>query len=119
MLGHLQEVRGTLHSRPERSAGAGANRVCEAVHNATRALSAELDTVKNRQAVAAAVSTFQLLLFLAYLGVKIVFYTIGKCKRHQEKLAEEDLKLIETRLQERKSKRRAAASRTKSISPQE
>ena len=59
VLGHLQEVRGTLHSRPERSAGAGAEAaailVCEAVHKATRAISAELDTVKNRQAAAALV----------------------------------------------------------------
>ena len=88
-----------------------------AVHNATRAISAELDTVKNRQAAHGLLGTLQLLLFLAYLGVKIVFYTIGKCKKHHEKLAEEELELIETRLQERKSKRRAAASRTKSISP--
>ena len=75
--------------------------------------------MKNRQAAHGLLGTLQLLLFLAYLGVKIVFYTIGKCKRHQEKLAEEELELIETRLQKRKSKRRAAASRTKSISPQE
>ena len=78
-----------------------------------------MDTVKNRQAVAAAVSTFHLLLFLAYLGVKIVVYTIGKCKRHQEKLVEEELELMETQLQESKTKRIAAASRTKSSSPQE
>ena len=37
VLGHLQEDRGTLHSRPERSPGAGAEAgtdlVCEAVHS--------------------------------------------------------------------------------------
>ena len=70
VLGHLQEVWGTLHSWPGRSAGA--NRVCNTVHNSTRTLSEELETVKNRQTVTAAISTFQLLLYLAYLGVKIV-----------------------------------------------
>ena len=46
VLGHLQEVRGTLHSRPGRSVGA--RTVCEAVHNATRAISEELNTLKGR-----------------------------------------------------------------------
>ena len=123
VLGHLQEVRGTLHTRPERSAGAGAeagaDHGCEAAHNATRAISEELDTVKNRQVFAGLIATLQLVLFIVYLGVKIVFYTIDKCKKHHEKLAEEELELIETRLQEQRSKRRAAASRTKSIIPQE
>ena len=111
VLGHLQEVRGTLHSRPERSAGA--NRVCETVHNATRALFEELETVKNRQAVAAALSTFQLLLFLAYLGVKIVLYTIKAVKKHQARRNKEDLELMESRLASRKAKRRSGASRAK------
>ena len=75
--------------------------------------------MKNRQVFAGLIVTLQLILFIMYLGVKIVFYTIDKCKKHHEKLAEEELELIETRLQERRSKRRAAASRTKSISPQE
>ena len=75
--------------------------------------------MKNRQVFAGLIVTLQLILFIMYLGVKIVFYTIDKCKKHPKKLAEEELELIEPRLQERRSKRRAAASRTKSISPQE
>ena len=75
--------------------------------------------MKNRQAAHGLLGTLQLLLFLVYLGVKIVFYTIDKCKKRHKKLAEEELELIEARLEERRSKRRAAASRNKSISPQE
>ena len=45
VLRQLQEVRGILHSRAERSGGE--NCVCETVHNGTRALSEELETVKN------------------------------------------------------------------------
>ena len=75
--------------------------------------------MKNRQVFAGLIVTLQLILFIMYLGVKIVFYTIDKCKKRHKKLAEEELELIEARLEERRSKRRAAASRNKSISPQE
>ena len=51
VLGHLQEVRGTFHSRPGRSVGA--RTVWEAVHNTNSAISEELDTLKGRQAASA------------------------------------------------------------------
>ena len=111
VLGQLQEVRENLHSRPERSAGA--NRVCETVHNATRALSKELETVKNRQAVAAALSTFQLFMFITYMVVKIVLYIIQAVKKHNARRIEEELELMESRLASRKAKRRSAAARAK------
>ena len=69
--------------------------------------------MKNRQAVAAALSTFQLLLFLAYLGVKIVLY-IEKCvEKHQAAALEANLLEMESRLVSRKGKKRSAASRAK------
>ena len=114
VLGHLQEVRGTLHSRPGRSAGA--RTVCEAVSNATRAISEELDIVKNRQAVSAAISVFQLLLFLSYLGTHIVLYTVKKCRRHHAKLAEEEIKLMESRLAKRKASRKSARKAAAEVS---
>ena len=79
----------------------------------------ENETLRKIQAAAAAISVTQLLIVIIYLLVIGVSYLVKRCKKHQKKLAEEELELIETRLQERKSKRRAAASRTKSISPQE
>ena len=79
----------------------------------------ENETLRKRQAAVAAISVSQLLIVIIYLLVIGVSYLVKRCKKHQEKLAEEELELIETRLQERKSKRRAAASRTQSISPQE
>ena len=82
-------------------------------------LQEDLQTVKGRQAVAAAISVSQLFIFIIYLLVIGVSYLVKRCNKHQKKLAEEELELIETRFQELKSKRRAAASKTKSISPQE
>ena len=70
---------------------AGARTVCETVHNATRAISEELDIVKSRQAVTAAISVFQLLLFLSYLGTQIALYTVKKCRKHHARLAEEEI----------------------------
>ena len=101
-----------MHSRPGRSAGA--DQVCETVHNVTRALSEEIDA-----AIAAILSFTMLAIVIAYFITVGVLY-IKKCvKKHKEKLAEEELELMETRLQERKTKRRAAAAKAKSSSPQE
>ena len=107
VLGQLQEIRGTLHSRPSRSAGA--NRVCETVHNATRHLSEEIQVLKGRQAIAAAISTAQLFIFLSYLAVKIIIYSIKTVKKHNTRRHEEELELMENRLASRKAKRRSAA----------
>ena len=111
VLGHLQEVRGTLHSRPGRSVGA--RTVCEAVHNATRAISEELDTLKGRQAASAALQVAMFFLFVGYLLTLSVLYAVKKCKKHRKRQAEEEVELMEQKLQERKAKRRAAASRAK------
>ena len=107
VLGQLQELRETLHSRPSRSAGA--NRVCETVHNATRHLSEEIQVLKGRQAIAAAISTAQLFIFLTYLAVKIIIYSIKTVKKHNDRRHEEELELMENRLASRKAKRRSAA----------
>ena len=83
----------------------------KAVHNAPRTNSEELDIVKKRQAVAAAISALQFLLFLLYMGVKKAIYTVKKCRKHHARLAEEEIELIESRLENRKAKRRAQAAR--------
>ena len=44
VLGQLQKIRGTLHSRPSWSAGA--NRICQTVHNATCHLSEKIEVLK-------------------------------------------------------------------------
>ena len=72
-----------------------------------------METVKNREAVAAALSTFQLLLFLAYLGVKIVRYIVKAVKKHNARKNKEEIELMESRLAIRKAKHRTAASRAK------
>ena len=107
-------MRGNLHSRPGRSVGG--RTVCKAVSNATRAISEELDIVKNRQAVSAAISVFQLLLFLSYLGTQIVLYTVKKCRKHHAKLAEEEIELMESRLAKRKASRKSARKAAAAVS---
>ena len=64
-----------------------------------------------------ALSTFQLVLVLVYLGVKIVLYTIKAVKKHQARRNEEELVLMESRLASRKVKCRSAASRAKARFP--
>jgi hypothetical protein len=68
------------------------------VHNATRALSQELETVKNRKAVAAALSTFQLFMFITYMVVKIIIFSIKTVKKHNARRNKEELQLMESRL---------------------
>ena len=87
---------------------AGGRTVCEAVHNDTRKISEELYIVKNRQAVTAAISVFQFLLFLSYLGTQIALYTVKKCKKYHARLAEEEIELMESRLAKRKASRKSA-----------
>ena len=67
----------------------------------------------------AVIAVFQCVILLAYLGTIGISYLVKCFKKRHKKLAEEELELIEARLQERRSKRRAAALRTKSTSPQE
>ena len=69
----------------------------------------DLQTVKGRQAAAAAIAVGQLLIFLAYLGTIGISYLVKCFKKQQEKQLVENLELMESRLQERKNKRRSAA----------
>ena len=69
----------------------------------------DLQTVKGRQAAAAAVAVFQCVIFLAYLGTIGISYLVKCFKKQQEKQLVENLELMESRLQERKNKRRSAS----------
>ena len=86
VLGQLQEVRGGLHNRPQRSTKAAT--ALEAVQNATSQILVELDTLRGRQALAATIQVFQLLLFLAYLVVQGVVCAVKKCKKHRARQVE-------------------------------
>ena len=81
--------------------------------NATSQLLAELDTLKGRQAVSAALQVAQCFLFIGYLLTLATIYVVKQCRMHRERLAEEEVELIEQKLQERKAKRRAAAAKAK------
>ena len=105
MLGQLQEVRGGLHNRPQRSTKAAT--ALEAVQNVTSQILVEVDTLRVRQALAASIQVFQLLLFLAYLVGQGVVCAVKQCKKHSVRLVEEEVELMESPLMERKSRRRA------------
>ena len=74
----------------------------------------ELKTLKGRQAASAALQVIQFLLFAGYLITLAVNYVVKKCKKHSKKRGEETVELLEQKLQERKSRRRAAAARQSS-----
>ena len=74
----------------------------------------ELKTLKGRQAASAALQVIQFLLFAGYLITLAVNYVVKKCKKHSNKRGEETVELLEQKLQERKSRRRAAAARQSS-----
>ena len=86
----------------------------EAVQNTTSEILVELDTLKGRQVVSAALQVVQFLLFAGYLLTLTILYIVKKCKRHHARQVEEEVKLMEQKLQERKAKRRSAAARAKS-----
>ena len=77
------------------------------VQNAAIQILVELDTLMGRQALAATIQVFQLLLFLVYLVVQGVVCTVKKCKKHRATQVEEEVELMESRLMERKSRIRA------------
>ena len=81
--------------------------------NATSQLLVELDTLRGRQAASAALQVAQFFLFIGYLLTLSIIYVVRKCKKHRERLAEEEVELIEQKLQERKARRRAAAAKAK------
>ena len=81
-------------------------------------LQEDINVVKGRLAIAAIFSSVYMILSTVYMIVYMIIY-IKKClKKHQQRLQEEELELMDQRIQERRSKQRAAA-RAKSGSPQE
>ena len=83
--------------------------------NATSQLLVKLDTLRGRQAASAALQVAQFFLFIGYLLTLSIIYVVRKCKKHRERLAEEEVELIEQKLQERKARRRAAAAKAKAV----
>ena len=99
-----------ISNRPGRSAST----VSEAGHNATIAtIAEELDVLKGRQAASAALQVVQFFLFAGYLITLAVLYVVKKCKKYRKKQDEEEVELMEQKLQDRKARRRAAATRAK------
>ena len=103
------------------SAGGGASEAdigsdagCNATNAAIGNLATELNVLKGRQAASAALQVIQFLLFAGYLITLAVNYVVKKCRKHSKKRGEETVELLEQKLQERKSRRRAAAARQSS-----
>ena len=103
------------------SAGGGASEAdigsdagCNATNAAIGNLATELKVLKGRQAASAALQVIQFLLFAGYLITLAVNYVVKRCKKHSKKRGEETVELLEQRLQEQKSRRRAAAARQSS-----
>ena len=82
----------------------------EVVGNATTEILEELKTLKGRLSAAAVLSVTQLLIVIVYLVVNGVLLLVRRCKKHQAKQLEQEVELMENRLQERKTKRRAATA---------
>ena len=91
----------------------------QVTRNATSQLLAGLEILRGRQAVSGTVQVSQVLMFLAYILTIFVVYMVKYCQEARTRHQNQEFELIEARLIERKSKRRAAASRAKNISPQE
>ena len=77
----------------------------QAGQNATSQLLVELETLQ----------VVQFLLFIGYLLTLSIIYVVKQCKKHRERLADEEVELIEQKLQERKARRRAAAAKAKAV----
>ena len=82
--------------------------------NATSQLLAELETLRGRQAVIAAVQVGQVLMFIGYLLTISVVYMVKHCQKARERKQNQEFELIEQKLQARKAKRWAAAAKAKS-----
>ena len=90
-----------------------------ATQNATSQLLTELDTLRGRQAVAAAVQVSQVLMFVVYLLTTISIYVVKRCRKVREKSQRKEFELLEKKLLSNKAKRRAAAAKEKSAPAQE
>jgi hypothetical protein len=86
----------------------------EATQNATNQLLTELDTLRGRQAVSAAVQVSQVLMFVVYLLTTISVYIVKRCRKVREKSQRKEFELLEKKLLSNKAKRRAAAAKEKS-----
>ena len=86
-----------------------------ATQNATSQLLTELDTLKGRQAVAAAVQVSQVLMFVVYLLTVLSIYVVKRCQKVREKSQRREFELLEKKLLSNKAKRRAAAAKEKSV----
>ena len=86
----------------------------EATQNATNQLLTELDTLRGRQAVSAAVQVSQVLMFVVYLLTTISVYVVKRCRKVREKSQRKEFELLEKKLLSNKAKRRAAAAKEKS-----
>ena len=83
-------------------------------HNAASQLLAELQTLRGRQAVSAAVQVSQVLMFVGYLLTILTVYMVKRCQKASERRQNQEFELMEQKLQARKAKRRAAAASAKS-----
>ena len=83
-------------------------------HNAASQLLAELQTLRGRQAVSAAVQVSQVLMFVGYLLTIFIVYMVKRCQKASERKQNQEFELIEQKLQANKAKRRAAAASAKS-----
>ena len=91
----------------------------QVTRNVTSQFLAGLEILRGRQAVSGTVQVSQVIMFLAYILTIFVVYMVKYCQEARTRHQNQEFELIEARLMERKSKRRAAASRAKNISPQE
>ena len=85
-----------------------------ATQNATSQLLTELDTLRGRQAVSAAVQASQVLMLVVYLLTTISIYVVKRCRKVREKSQRKEFELLEKQLRSSKAKRRAAAAKEKS-----
>ena len=88
--------------------------VVRATQNATSQLLTELDTLKGRQAVSAAVQASQVFLFVVYLLTIISIYVVKRCQKVREESQRREFELLERKLLSNKARRRAAAAKEKS-----
>ena len=87
------------------------------IRNTTSQLLTDLQTLRGRQAVSGAVQVSQVLMFLAYILTIFIAYMVKYCQEARARHQTQEFELIEARLMESKSKRRAAASKAKNTSP--
>ena len=82
--------------------------------NASSQFLAELQTLRGRQAVSAAVQVCQVLMFVGYLLTIFIIYMVKRCQKVRERKQRKEFELLEKKLQTNKAKRRAAAAKAKS-----